>query len=84
MKIETEPFPTWKETKVKLVDLALVKFNGNKTQAAKALGISLRTLRYFVHRHNMQRWKNPNLTPLKLKGNQGRILPVKIEGNNGH
>jgi DNA-binding NtrC family response regulator len=46
-------FMTLEEVERKHIEKALVAFNGNKTHAAKALGVSLKTLYNKLHIYGM-------------------------------
>lgn len=52
-----EALPTWDETQKVLIEQHLAHHKGNKVRTAKSLGISVRSLRYKIHRFNMNEWK---------------------------
>jgi hypothetical protein len=51
-----DPIPTWQDAQEKLLEVALTRFRGNKTHAARALGISLRTLRNKIREFRLERF----------------------------
>lgn len=53
---------TLDQIKAKVIRQALIQYKGNKTHAAKALGISLRTLKYWVNEHEiLEEYRRPDL-----------------------